>query len=430
MLRATVRWTRSGTLDSKSKNTFGWLTEHEMEFFWNDGGRSACGFVGLAGDCVTRSIAIATGLVYRDVYNQLGAASLATPRNGVRTDIAAKFLEDRRWHRTQISPTSYVPSLLPAGAVIVHLAKNDGRCSHFSALIDHVVHDTWDPSDEDDYYVYAYWTHPDHGAESVRQSSPASRSSSTDQDLTQAEFDKILNRLRAMDRTASNSASTEAEKHNAIRMMQSLMLRHNLSREDITSDDNVETVQFTRIACPVNGSKAYNWEKSLASYITDHVLPTTQWYISSKAHRTLFCFYGPLADVRNAIALFRELLVTIAAAAKLQFGGHSRGSGASYAEGYVTGLPRPSSSSGLRTQNDSKTDSANIVSERALIQLSKLAIHSAAKRWLNIECDLQLISAGRSGRYSHDDVAERRGILHGSKHEVVIPHAPKRLTQS
>jgi hypothetical protein len=401
-----------------------------MDFLWNDGGRSACGFVGLAGDCVTRSIAIATGLVYRDVYNQLGAASLATPRNGVRTDIAAKFLEDRQWKCRRVSPIHFVPLLLPAGTLIVHLAKSNGRCSHFTALIDHVVHDTWDPSDEDDYFVYAYWTHPDYGPESVFRPIHTSHSNSTDQDLTQAEFDKILNRLRAMDRTASNSASTEAEKHNAIRMMQSLMLRHNLSREDITSDDNVESVQFTRIACPVNGSKAYNWEKSLASYITDHVLPTTQWYIGSKAHRTLFCFYGPLADVRNAIALFRELLVTIAAAAKLQFGGHSRGSGASYAEGYVTGLPRPNSGSGVQTPNESKTGSANIVSERALIQLRKLAIHSAAKRWLNIECDLQLVSAGRSGRYSHDDAAERRGILHGSKHEVVVPNAPRRLTQS
>jgi hypothetical protein len=417
-------------LDSKSNNTFGWLAECEMEFFWNDGGRSACGFVGLAGDCVTRSIAIATGLVYRDVYNQLGAASLATPRNGVRTDIAAKFLEDRQWRRTEISPTSYVPSLLPAGAVIVHLAKHDGRCSHFSALIDQVVHDTWDPSDDDDYCAYAYWTHPDYGPESVRQSSPASRSSSADQDLTQAEFDKILNRLRAMDRTASNSASTEAEKHNAIRMMQSLMLRHNLSREDITSDDNVETVQFTQMACPVNGSKAYNWEKALANYITMHVLPTTQWYSGSKAHRTLFCFYGPLADVRNAIALFRELLVTIAAAAKLQFGGHSRGSGASYAEGYVMGLPRHGSSSGSESPNDLKVLSADIVSERALIQLRTLAIHSAATRWLDIECDLRLVSVNRTGRYAHDDAAERRGILHGSKHEIVVPNAPRRLTQS
>lgn len=401
-----------------------------MDFIWNDGGRSACGFVGLAGDCVTRSIAIATGLVYRDVYQQLGVESLGTPRNGVRTDIAAKYLKDRQWLHSRVSATPFTPSTLPLGAVIVHLAKRDGRCSHFCAVIDHVVHDTWDPSSDEHFFVYSYWTHPNYGPGSDRLPTQGSKLDSAGQDLTQAEFDKILNRLRAMDRTASNSASTEAEKHNAIRMMQSLMLRHNLSREDISSDDNVDSVQFTQITCPVNGSRAYSWEKALANYITDHVLPTTQWFACKKGHRTLFSFYGPLADVRNAISLFKEFLVTIAAAAKLQFGGHARGSGASYAEGYVRGLPRPSSGNESQDQGPSKADSSKVVSEKSLILLRTLAIHATAKRWLDLECDVQLVSLGRSGRYVHDDAAERRGILHGSKHEVVVPNAPKRLTQS
>lgn len=43
-----------------------------MDFVWNDGGRAASGFVGLAGDCATRAIAIATGTAYRDVYDKLG----------------------------------------------------------------------------------------------------------------------------------------------------------------------------------------------------------------------------------------------------------------------------------------------------------------------------------------------------------------------
>jgi hypothetical protein len=94
------------------------------------------------------------------------------------------------------------------------------------------------------------------------------------------------------------------------------------------------------------------------------------------------------------------------------------------------GLPRHGSSSEIQSPNDLKTDAVDIVSERALIQLRTLAIHSAAARWLDIECDLRLVYVSRTGRYAHDDAAERRGILHGSKHEVVVPNAPRRLTQS
>jgi len=108
--------------------------------------------------------------------------------------------------------------------------------------------------------------------------------------------------LRALDSTASNRASTEGEKRNALRMMQSLMLRHNLTRDDIVGDDNVNHVQFTRVACPVNGRRACSWEKELASYVADHIFPTIQWYRSTRGHRTFFWLYGPLADVQNGIA--------------------------------------------------------------------------------------------------------------------------------
>jgi len=42
-----------------------------MEFQFNDGGREAAGFKGKTGDCVTRSIVIATGLPYQKVYDDL-----------------------------------------------------------------------------------------------------------------------------------------------------------------------------------------------------------------------------------------------------------------------------------------------------------------------------------------------------------------------
>ncbi|MCC6509242.1 MAG: DUF2786 domain-containing protein, partial [Pirellulaceae bacterium] len=66
-----------------------------MEFIWNDGGRAACGFVGLAGDCVTRSVAIATGAVYRQVYDELGERALKSPRMGLPVVVSDEYLQAR-----------------------------------------------------------------------------------------------------------------------------------------------------------------------------------------------------------------------------------------------------------------------------------------------------------------------------------------------
>ncbi len=390
-----------------------------MDFIWDDGGRAACGYVGLTGDCVPRAIAIATGAVYRDVYEKLGSASEKSPRHGVQTDTAAAYLAERDWQRTIGVQRPFFVENLPIGSVIVHLSKDNARSQHFCTVIDHVVHDTWDPSDDDDYIVNSYWTNLSEQSDAPSPVANRSQTASESQDLTQSEFDRILDRLRKLDRTASNIATTEGEKHNALRMMQSLLLRHNLTRDDIVDEGNVDNVQFTRIACPVNGRRACNWEKSLATYVTKTILPTTQWFVASRGHRTFFWFYGPRADVQNAIALFRELLLTIATSAHLQFRGYTRGSGASYAEGYVQGLPGSST--------DSQYNPEQVVSERALIHSRTMTLHSAAKHWLDFECNIKLTTCYGMGRDQFDDAAAHRGRLHGSKHEVSAPGAQLRI---
>lgn len=391
-----------------------------MDFVWSDGGRAASGFIGLTGDCVTRSVAIATGTAYRDVYSALGAQCEKSPRSGVPVTIAATYLAEKGWKQTDCVEQPFECTALPLGVVIVYIAGERERSSHFCTVIDHVVHDTWNPADDDFYRVISYWTNSISSNESKHRRDQE-YSSTHDQDLTQEAFDKILRRLRALDNTANNNGSTEAEKHNALRMMQSLMLRNNLTREDIVDEGDIDRVQFTRMACPVNGRRACHWERELALYVTEHILPTTQRYTSCQSNRTFFWFYGPTADVRNAVALYRELLLTIATSAQLQFGGHSRGSGASYAEGYVQGLPR--------SFNPSETVSnvASTVRERALIHHRTLIVHESATRWLEMECNIRLTTLSRMGRSQHDEAAASRGKEHGSQHEITVPNAPMRI---
>lgn len=134
-----------------------------MEHVFNDGGRAAAGFRGSAGDCVTRAIAIAMQLPYQEVYGAMAEGNLKTvqskrrrkttlgkrsARNGIFTQ--AKWFKD--WMKAQgwvWTATMHIGSgckvhlkadELPKGRIIVSLSR------HYSAVIDGVIHDTYDPN--------------------------------------------------------------------------------------------------------------------------------------------------------------------------------------------------------------------------------------------------------------------------------------------
>ena len=51
------------------------FSKSNLRFQINDGGRSAAGYKGQAGDCAVRSIAIVTGLPYQKIYDDLFKAN-------------------------------------------------------------------------------------------------------------------------------------------------------------------------------------------------------------------------------------------------------------------------------------------------------------------------------------------------------------------
>lgn len=133
-----------------------------MRFQYNDGGRTKAGFRGTAGDCVCRSIAIATGKPYQEVYNALnGLASGmrltkrvrgSSSRTGVARPIYEKYLKSLGW---RFVPTMAIGSgckvhltdgELPSGRIICRLSR------HLVAVVDGVIHDTHDPQREVAYF--------------------------------------------------------------------------------------------------------------------------------------------------------------------------------------------------------------------------------------------------------------------------------------
>ena len=141
-----------------------------MKWKRDDGGRQEAGFNGDTGDCVTRSIAIATEKPYREVYDALNSTRDAmrqtkrvrgsSARTGVNRVIYDKYLKSLGW---EFVPTMKIgegckvhldPAELPSGRIICRLSH------HLCAVIDGVIHDTFNPN-RDKWWEFE----PDHGQE-------------------------------------------------------------------------------------------------------------------------------------------------------------------------------------------------------------------------------------------------------------------------
>ena len=144
-------------------------------FYKNDGGRVSTGFKGGAGDCVVRSIAIASGLPYMQVYEDLRSANARyadlrndklarrlnqtgpSPRNGNHRNVFHNYIVGLgfEWVPTmKVGAGCQVhlrPNELPGGTLIVKVSK------HLTTIVDGVIHDTHDPSRHGNRCVYGYY---------------------------------------------------------------------------------------------------------------------------------------------------------------------------------------------------------------------------------------------------------------------------------
>lgn len=142
-----------------------------MKFIQDDGGRTAVGFKGSAGDCVCRAVAIASGRGYGMVYNDLSAgtaAQRATKRKGKRPASARNGINtQRKWFKDYMARIGFrwVPTMAIGSGCKVHLRADElpsGRLvvmlsRHACAVIDGILHDTHDCSRDGTRCVYGYY---------------------------------------------------------------------------------------------------------------------------------------------------------------------------------------------------------------------------------------------------------------------------------
>jgi hypothetical protein len=140
-----------------------------MNFVFHDGGRAAAGYKGSTGDCVTRSIAIATGKPYQEIYDALNRLAQAerigkrkrkrsNSRTGVFRATYQHYLESLGWQWTStmsIGSGCQVHlrvSELPEGPLLVRISR------HLTAVIDGVLYDTHNCSRSGTRCVYGYFS--------------------------------------------------------------------------------------------------------------------------------------------------------------------------------------------------------------------------------------------------------------------------------
>lgn len=139
-----------------------------MDFVYDDGGRAAAGFKGTTGDCVCRAIAIATKMPYKEVYDLINETAKlektskrrrgkSSARTGVFKNTIRKVMERLgwKWHPTMAIGKGCTVHLrkeeLPSGRLVVSVSR------HEVAVIDGVVHDTYDSTRDGSRCVYGYY---------------------------------------------------------------------------------------------------------------------------------------------------------------------------------------------------------------------------------------------------------------------------------
>lgn len=139
-----------------------------MKFVYNDGGRSAAGYKGTTGDCVCRAIAIVTERPYQEVYDLINEFAKSerkskrrkgksNARTGVYIPTIRKIMAHYgyKWiptmHIGQGCKVHLNESELPRGRLVVSVSR------HETAVIDGVLHDTYDCTRDGTRCVYGYY---------------------------------------------------------------------------------------------------------------------------------------------------------------------------------------------------------------------------------------------------------------------------------
>jgi hypothetical protein len=149
-----------------------------IQHVYHDGGRRDAGYKGNTGDCVVRAIAIATGISYQEIYDELfkrtefyrrnrrdkiakylklAGRSKLSPRTGVYREVYEPYLKSLGWEWVAVTGIGTGCKMhlhqneIPDGVIIFRVSK------HLTCTKDKVLYDTYDCTRDGKRMVYGYY---------------------------------------------------------------------------------------------------------------------------------------------------------------------------------------------------------------------------------------------------------------------------------
>lgn len=254
-----------------------------------------------------------------------------------------------------------------------------------------------------------------------------------------ASTDAIKARVRALLNLAENDAATEGEIDNAVRFARRLMDAHHLSEDDCKNDPHAKAAdeergEMAQEYAMGTGRHVCSWENRLCQFVSKLVGSVDAYICDGQAPlrtaagalvfdddgkqimRGQVCFYGLKDEAKLATEIYADLVSTIAAMARLKFGGALRGSGREYGDGFISGLYS-------KLSDAKKADEISSAGSRALVVRSaEIALRKKedARHWLKKDRGIKLRSARSSYSTFSDEHAYAAGKEDGRRANVAV----------
>jgi len=251
--------------------------------------------------------------------------------------------------------------------------------------------------------------------------------------------EKTAVKVRKLLAISRDGNASEAEIQNAMNHAHRLMGEYHLSEEDLGHEPQTDYDKIDEAECNRNysfiGKKAFQWECSLAFFVSDFVgVPFFLRHKSELVNKNgitqfdqkqnprfgkAFVFYGLTEDAAIASELYDELRLLIATMAVSTWGSVYKGDGAVYSQGFVEGLK--SQLEKTKTIEHQETSTVLVHRRDDLIKYKE----KKAKQFLSTVCKIKLSSRTGGTGASGSNTAYRDGKSDGSKASVSSDRSKK-----
>jgi len=257
------------------------------------------------------------------------------------------------------------------------------------------------------------------------------------------DFTKVKAKLTKLFKLSDHTSASAGEIENALAAATQLMLKHNLTREDIDLGDDTDPLKnltIGRTHTVTYGHMYVQWENTLSWFVCEF-LGTVKHYVRLKQKLRkdgiallnkqgkqrlggYIYFYGPQDDCVEAVELRDELAAAVAIAAQVKYASFWQGDGAAYAEGFVQGLRDAHVKAKKELASmDEATTALVLTNDKTL-----LAIRSKADSWLRDEAGIKLQSGDRRDGAGGSHAARNEGRADGRNYGVGRKTSTKRIS--